>query len=364
MNFIVSFPYSAIFYSGILFFCVIFSLLAQFSNRKLFARYMIMFVVLTLSIVAGLRGSMVGKDTWAYLQIIESTSISYSGELFYQYTEQGFQILIRLLMFVLNEPHYVLFSIALLTNSLIISTCWIFRERMNFALSVFCYITMFYFETYNISRQWLAIAIIFFAFRYLIRSKYGVFIAFIIIAFSIHNSAIICLLFIPIHMFFMKKLPIIYALIIILSLIFSGKILNITGISSTIENYGYYINEIGSTNGNFGLLFLARLGIFLFAIFLYLKNEYKYEDNIFQKQIIAVSFLGLLMSILGYMYMFAGRIATYATVFQILLFAMISRTKTFSFISILMIIILGIYLFYGGLNNSSQGQMPYKFFQY
>lgn len=325
---------------------------------------MTILIIMILSIVGGLRDSTVGKDTWAYIQMIESSNISYSGELFYQYTEKGFQILIKLLIYILNEPQYVLISISLLTNGLIISTCWFFREKINFSLSVFCFITMFYFETYNILRQWLAIAIIFFAFRYLIRSKYGLFIAFVFIAYGIHSSAIICLLFIPTHMFIMKRIPVIYTIIIIVFLVFSGRLLNLTGISSTIESYEYYIQEMGSTNGNFGLLFLARLGILLFSVFLYLKKEYIFEDKIFQKQIITINVLGVLLSTLGYIYMFAGRIATYATVFQIFLFAMISRTKTFSIISILMIIVLGLYLFYGGLNNSSQGQMPYRFFRY
>ncbi|CRK80176.1 EpsG family protein [Neobacillus massiliamazoniensis] len=358
MSYIASYPYSTIFYTFILIFSVLFAFLAQIVAKRVSANIMIGIIVLILSITAGLRSSMVGLDTMQYIRIIESTSSTYSGELYYRYFEIGFQILIKILMFLVKEPHYVLLLISLITNSLIIRTLWFFREKISFSLSIFCYITMFYFETYNILRQWLAIAIIFFAIRYLLKSRYVLFLIFVIIASTIHYSAIISLVFIPIHLFIKKKL----SFNIILTFLITIP-LALFGMKTFIGNYSYYLNSnisFGSKNINFGLSFIVNLGIIIFSLFLYLKKEYKFSDSNFQKQIIFICLIGQLMSILGYIYMFAGRIASYATVYQIILFSMMSKTKTLSIIIKFVIVLLGLYLFYTGLNISSQGQMPYK----
>lgn len=362
MNYVTNFPYSAIFYSFVLVFSVLFAFAAQIVKNKITSKIMMLMVVLILSLTAGFRDSTVGIDTEAYIRIIQSTSPFYSGELYYKYVDIGFQILVKLLLQLLSDPHYVLFCVSLITNALIISTIWQLKDKISFSISIFIYITFFYFETFNILRQWLAIAIIFFAFRYLIRSKYVFFTTFVLIASTIHLSAIIAMVFIPIHVLVEKKSNIKIKIIGILITLAMTIAFIIFGYEILIGKYIHYLSNIGFYNGNLGLLFLVRLALLVFAVFLYLKRDFTFNDIVFQKLIISISVFGLFISVFSYMYLYAGRIATYATSFQILLYSMMNKTKSLSLIIKFIIIPLGLYLFYTGLVHSTHGQMPYKVF--
>ena len=351
----------------VLSFACLFAFIAQKTNNKKVSRLLVVFVILTLTIPAGLRHFSVGKDTWGYIRAIESASNYYNGELFYTYYDFGFQLLMIILINIVREPNFVVLIIALITNILIIKTLWQYKDKISFSISIFCYITMYYFQTYNIMRQWLAIAIIFFAFRYLIKEKYGWFSFWIIIATSIHLSAIICFSFIPIYIFVVKKTSLKYKVITsaltFIFLVFLYYAASALGLIYNIENkYQYYINGADFQNLNFGFYFILRIFVIVLALFLLYKNDYRSKDNIFVKIVIIFSFLGTLLTMLSYVYPYVGRIGTYAMIFEILLFSIICKTKSFNLLLKYSIILLGIYLFVSNLIISEQGQMPYKLF--
>lgn len=358
MNYIREYPFSALFYLCILLFSLLFSFVAQTSKNSMIKKISVLFLVSIISLAAGMRGVSVGKDTAAYYRIIELTSIDFTS---YNYLEIGFRILINSLSYIAREPKYVILIISFITNALIISTLWKFRAKVSFTISVFCYITMFYFETFNILRQWLAIALIFFAFRYLFKSQYLIYVFFVIVAYLIHVSAIIGLVFIPIVMLVSKKISFKNKIFTVVSLFILLILINyFMSFNNVFEKYqDNYLQH--SLNVNLGLYFYVRLFIILFTIYTIIKKDYSDIELSFNKQILIISIFGLLMSTLGYMYMFVGRISTYATSFDIILFSIICRTKSNSLMIKILVIIIGLYLFYLGLSNSSQGQMPYNF---
>lgn len=148
-------------YSIILIISVSFSYIAQNSRSKTISKIFVVLVIIILSLIAGLRDVSVGIDTHAYIRAIISASYTYSGELFYRYYEIGFGILLKTLVYILKDPHYVILFISIVTNALIIKTLWRYRGDYSFSFSIFLYYTLYYFETFNISRQYLAISIIF-----------------------------------------------------------------------------------------------------------------------------------------------------------------------------------------------------------
>lgn len=66
----------------------------------------------------------------------------------------------------------------------------------------------------------------------------------------------------------------------------------------------------------------------------------------------------------GYIIPYAGRVGTYAMVFEIILWSQLIKIKSKSIRPLLNLffIILALYLFYSNLSWSSQGHMPYKLF--
>src|SRR5699024_10351989 len=96
--------------------------------------------------------------------------------------------------------------LAFATNYLIVKSLWHFKDKVNFTLSTFLFFTIYYFQTYNITRQWLAIAIVFFAIKYLFSNKYIKYLLIVLVASTIHSSAIITLSFIPLHVWVTRKL--------------------------------------------------------------------------------------------------------------------------------------------------------------
>lgn len=367
MNYISVYPYSAFFYVIIMCLTTEFAFVAQSSKLKITKKFFITLVILILALFAGLRDITVGKDTWAYIRAIQSSSSNYSGELFYKYYEGGFGILIKILVWFLKDPHYVIGIIALLTNALIVKTLWHFRDNYSFSFSVFLYYTLYYFETYNILRQYLAMAILFYAIRFVLEKRYVIFVMFALLSASIHGAALIGLVFIPIHIIVEKKIPMKYKVLFGLSItafaLFSSNILDMIGVTSTIEKYQtYYIHGGTGRNINIGFFFLIRFAIVLFSFYILKNNGFK--EYRYSKYIILLNLLGTVLTMGGYIYSFAGRLGTYATIFEIILWSMLIKIKSKSFVPLLRIIFitLSLYLFYGGLKGSTQGHMPYRLF--
>lgn len=367
MNFVFAYPYSAMLYLFILLVSVLFSFIAQNSKHKIISNLFLFLLILILSSLAGLRDISVGIDTWAYIRAINSASNSYSGELFFTYFEFGFGVLIKILIAILREPHYVILFISLITNTLIIKTLWRYRQNYSFSFSVFLYYTLYYFETFNILRQYLALSIIFWGIKFLYEKKYIKFVIVTLVASSMHGSAIIAITFLPIHFLVEKKMMLKHKILILFSIIgflfFSNYIMDLIGLSSTIEKYQtFYIQGGAGKSQNFGLFFILRLLVIIFSFYVLKKNGFK--NYKFSKFIILVNLLGTTATMSGYIIPYAGRVGTYAAFFEIILWSQLTqiKSKELKFLLKVFFITLSLYLLYSSLKGSTQGHMPYKVF--
>lgn len=362
------YPYSAIVYVFVLLHIVFLAFLAEISDSKGLGHIFVSVLILSLGLFAGLRDVSVGIDTQSYYMAILSASPGYSGEQFYNYFEIGFVLLLKGLIFLVKDPHCVILLVSLMIHTLMIETLWSYKNNVSFSFSVFLYYTMYYLETYNVMRQWLAIAIIFFALRYLLEDKYIKFVCFLLIATTMHSSAIICIVFIPIHMLIVHKVPLKYKVLIGVSIIvylfFSNYFFTVLGLESVFDRYKHYY--VGGTAAvSFGFYFVLRLCIVLFALFLLKQTSCTLQQSIFIKNIIALTFLGTLLTMTGYVIRYADRLGTYAVVYEIMLWPLLTKSKQMPALAALfklVAILLALYVFYVGLKGSSQGQMPYRLF--
>lgn len=104
----------------------------------------------------------------------------------------GFNLLQMYLQKISPDPQILIFTTALITNFLII--CVLYKYSRFFELSSFVFITSGMFTTsMNGIRQYLAAAIAFMATKYILNGNFGKYALIILLASTIHKSALVLL---------------------------------------------------------------------------------------------------------------------------------------------------------------------------
>ncbi len=180
---------------------IIIACICAYAAEKRNNRVMLFFTAAVLSLFCGLRNTGIGVDTihyYDFLSVVHTREITYGSDI-------GFSVISYILMSFLEDPHTALLIFAVITNCLIIYRLWDFRDRASFALMVFIYSAIHYPYTFNIVRQFLAIAVVFWATRYIERNKYFKYILANIIAATLHTSALVCFVFLFVSHGFRSK---------------------------------------------------------------------------------------------------------------------------------------------------------------
>ncbi|PJW13248.1 EpsG family protein [Geobacillus sp. Manikaran-105] len=145
--------------------------------------------ILVLVLVSGLRNNI--GDTFFYMHSYSLNrftldKINFKGDF-------GFNIIQALLQKISTDPQILIFFCALVTNVLIIIT--FYKYSMLFELAVYVYITSgIYLVTMNGVRQYLAAAITFAGTHYLFKRDWKKYFLIVLLASTIHKSALILLL--------------------------------------------------------------------------------------------------------------------------------------------------------------------------
>ncbi|QUH25040.1 EpsG family protein [Serpentinicella alkaliphila] len=367
MSYITEFPLTTLLYVFMLSMVLINSYLAMHIKGRRSKRIFLLLVIVLLSALSGLRDSTVGNDTWVYIRAIESAKLNYSGELFYNYYDFGFQLLIKSLVNIFNDPHIVILIISFLINSLVILALWNFRTYINFSISVFLYYTIYYFESFNIMRQWIAVALVLYGLNYLINNCRNKYIFTVILATSIHFSAIISLTFVPLYDIVVKKTVLKKKIIYVFStFIFSVITYYISlqiGLLSEFEaKYHYYFQNFTLENIQIGFFFIIRLIVILYSIYVLKVNISKSNDKELIRFFIFLTLIGTSLTMVGYAVTYVGRIGLYAMVCEVLLLSMIAKNRSHSIMLKVLIIGIGLYVFVNSLMLSGQGHVPYSTF--
>ncbi|MFN7250051.1 MAG: EpsG family protein [Anaerobacillus sp.] len=149
------------------------------------------FALASLVLVAGLQNNV--GDTYYYMHsyritIFSLENIDFKGDF-------GFNLLQMILQQISSDPQILIFTTALLTNTLIVITLYHYSRL--FDLSLYVYITIGYFlVSMNGIRQYLAAAIIFAGTKFLIAGDWKKYMLLVLFASTIHQTA---LLLIPIY---------------------------------------------------------------------------------------------------------------------------------------------------------------------
>ncbi|MEW9501079.1 EpsG family protein [Jeotgalibacillus marinus] len=151
-------------------------------------KLLIIFAALTLAVVSGLRSNI--GDTFNYVNMY--TQDVFTWDLILANKDIGFGFLQMILQKVSSDPQILLVTTALLTNVLIVIV--LFHYSRMIELSLYVYITGgFFLVSMNGIRQTLAAAIAFCAIKFLLNGNFIGYSLVILLATSIHQSALILL---------------------------------------------------------------------------------------------------------------------------------------------------------------------------
>ncbi|MFQ9927678.1 MAG: EpsG family protein [Anaerobutyricum soehngenii] len=197
--------------------------------------------------------------------------------------DPGFIVFCKLIGYISADPQcfvaitsiFIYFSVAV----------YIYKYSDDVVLETFLFITSFmYFMYMNIIAQAIAAAILMWAMKFLIDKKYVYYFILAIIAVSIHGSAWLILLYIPLEFLKPKRYNIVaFIAIVIMATLGYNKIISIL-INTVFKQFSFYF-----TNGNihglgqamdlytFCHLMIYVLAICLAFIFIYYHKEVQLE---------------------------------------------------------------------------------------
>ncbi len=342
--------------------CVLSALLGCAGSRSDRGIYVV-FAVTVLASLAGLRETTVGTDTTYYYHMFENMALGYTD---YFKTEPIYYLLAKICIVLFGTPQAVLFVTAALTNGLIVYRLWELRDQYSFSWTFCLYIALVYPQCFNVMRQWLALAIVFFALFYLLNGRMLRFVFFALVATLVHNSAIISFLYIPfLFLYRVRSMRCNYAV----SLCFFGAsiLVVVLGFDALTQRYRYFFTD--RIQVAFSFLFLLKMLIFVFYE-LIARHEPRCRllgrngcgnDSRHERKIELAYGLGIAISSIGMVFDQLGRIAIYFTVLELLFSARIVVNNYYSLYFRLLYILIGAYNFVFGISfQGLYGIAPYS----
>lgn len=362
MNYILEYPKSALLYLIVVTLNIIFSKCAEKNQKKNLSTILIVLVIILFSMVSGFRAYNIGTDTPNYVTHIMNYQMN-SNYVRYA-TEPGLRILSILSGYLYKGPTFVLVTVSFLINTLIVIRLWSFKSKLSFSYAIFIYSLLYYFLTYSGIRQMLAVSIVFWASKYMIEKRYVKYVLYVVVASLFHNSAVIALGIPLLDAILSKKTYrkdklLIFVILIPLMIIFSLVFIESQfGLFSRYIGYTTNLQFQSGTGITLWIRLLIGLGIFVMVKQGSFKNMDEYE--FFQRNY-RIYFVGLILIIPGYYIANINRIAFYFSIYEVIVFSILTANNRKAAVKILLFVItmFSLLMFIIELMYSGLGHMPY-----
>lgn len=278
-------------------------------NHKRAASWRGMFAVVILSLMAGIRSYQVGTDIQLYILPGYYQAKDYLGNFLAYIKNDRYQLEIMYLILeyisagIFHSPHFVMFTLSLITNLFVYAGIVNMHKEINISLAWLIYCFVYFNISLNLMRQSVSVAIIFYLFSVSQNLSWKKVIIFVLVSTIFHISGLIGIVLYSVYILIGKRnrlsgtkkimfmislsLPVVVTYMIeFLCIIgfFSGKYL------VYVENRGdiavgnlifrflgllsfiiYYIKKLRRNNNKDQLSFLMYVGII--NIFLLLNNS-------------------------------------------------------------------------------------------
>ena len=282
-------------------------------------KFFVFIVITCLVSVSGLRSNI--GDTYVYKDIYENNDFTW--DYIFSQKDVGFGVLQKILKLFSDDPQLMLFTTALITNLLIILVFYNYSRL--FELSTFIYITGgTHLVSMNGIRQVLAAAICFAAIKFLMNRNFVKYALVIILASTIHFSALIML---PVYFLVHFKAWSKYTFLMVASsvaIVFSFETFT-SILFSALEDtqYSEYSTfDEGGAN-------VIRVAVSAAPLFLAFIGREKLRQ-VFPKidYIVNMSILGLLFMIISTQSWIFARVSIYFNLYQLILVSWVLEAFT------------------------------------
>lgn len=332
-------------------------------SLKVSAKKFFLFNVIFITIViSSLRLPV--SDTVLYKSFFDtiSNTNSFITDIYF---EPGYQIINKLTSLICDDFIFFLFFI-----NIFIWICFasfLKRYSLNLIYSFWLLLFLGYFDqTFNLLRQYMAMAILLYSYKYVVNRSFGKFVVMTFIAMSFHASAIIFILTYFIYNFKIKKTSsniFIYLFLCAILFLLSNyifKLLELTPYAGYLTSKTWGVQEEVVKIApimNFCILF-----IIIACYWIYNKFNDKTLNSIF-----TIVIIGSFMTILSFKFTPIGRVASYFSIFSVILLTntiaqICNKRKRFLLYSFFFIIFLIKYIIVAYFRPDWASVYPYKFF--
>lgn len=289
----------------------------ELCNKKvLFIPFFVIFLVLVF--FSGFR--LVGEDFDAYKTVFEVINNKDELDFFAPNMEIGYLFLNQIVRIVTDEFLYFVIVTSIIINTLIIYTIYHFREKIYVSIALFSYVGLYYFQSYNLIRYYLAVSIVIFSLVFLVKRKYLIMYLLLILSATIHRSVYIYIIMSFLYFFHNKKILASIGLLIGVLLLYF-RIELIFSILN-LQRYSYYFDNVNEANIGIG-----NLVIFFPYIALFIYTLGKTKDN-FMNYAYLYPIIGFALSILGYRISIFGRLSVLYSAQYIIFFPYLIRNSS------------------------------------
>ena len=334
-------------------------------NLGIFASF---FAIILPAIVAGLRDSIIGTDTRAYIRYFNYACDSNS---FLQYNnlsrlEIGYDLIIYIVSRIANNYHVFLFVTELLVIIPIYMRAYERRKENSMTLTMIVAYLLMFNMSLNINRQCIAIAIITYGLKYVENKNFIKFVITVLIAMTFHLTAIVTL---PIYFIFwiVKTKHKGFAKVLIICLVLFC-VLGIISIAQFLIDYGLLPNAYSDYLTVNSTAYIDEKQLLLRAIFIiimiYGYRKLKKEDQFIESYTILI-IVELILSQLGGIYTWLNRISFFYQM-PIYIYILPCLRKAFkddrlnkSFYNLLCITVLFVYWYYTTVYLGYYDTVPY-----
>lgn len=321
--------------------------IADLSKKGAIYNIFIIMGLIIPCILAGFRADTIGTDVQVYVKPMFEAALSssdfsqYQGMRWiaswtYMYVhdiEIGFSLLVYIIAKVFGNMTVLLTCIEILIIFPFYKGLSYFKKDFPMWLCMLVFYLMNYNVTLNMMRQWIAMSLLFYGFKYVIEKKLKKFIFIVLVAMTFHTTAILGILFYFIYSFIYsgknkKRIKIFISSRKYISLENLNKVFIITIVVClallSIQSIAIFLNniELGKYAAYIqGDVYLLPIQIILRApfIILILLNWNKYNEKYNMAPIFLVMMIiDLLVSQLGSISQYSWRIATYFSMFNCL----------------------------------------------
>ena len=256
----------------LIFFIPVFPYLSFNPRRNQHSSFLFLFL-LGVSLFVGFSDMFGGYDRYIYGEIFDNiadvTTIKgdYSDSLLYNFysSEIGYTLLNVLISFFTENRYIFILIVTLIIYTLLFVS--IKKYTVNYPLATILFLGLWFFFTFTYLRQVLGATIVWLGIQYVIERKFWKFLMVFLIAFSMHNSAII---FFPLYFVPRRKFSPRLIVGIMLSLLILGlsplpnSLFQVYESSSIVERHADY-----NASGGLRIPYILEAFFFLYLI---LKN--------------------------------------------------------------------------------------------